>query len=232
MKTPTYKDYLEGTARVLAESQEKGTHYVGFRGKSLIVRPNVFSPKYFHDSHFFANKIPITPGQSFFEVGPGTGIASISAALNGAKRVFAIDSNSDAVKNTQENARRYGVQDKIEVHHGNLFTIYDEGEITEKFDSIFWNVPFGFIRESKQLTPLEEAVIDPFYGKITKFVETAPDHLNPEGHLYIGFSNTLGFPLLLKTILSENGFDYDIIAKTKSKEVHPVTFELYEAKLN
>ncbi|MDO8564283.1 MAG: methyltransferase [Nanoarchaeota archaeon] len=255
MRNPTYPEYLEGTSKVLEESQKEGAHYIGFKGKKLVVRPNVFSPKYFHDSRFFANNIPIIAGQSFLEIGPGCGIASINAALNGASRVLAIDSNPNAVNNTEENAKRYGVENIVESAFGNLFNVwmrnpsvhrelqkstkikYNEfdrtgspAEVNEQFDSIFWNVPFGYVPSDRNLTRLEEAVFDKEYKNIKKFIKLAPEHLNQNGLIHMGFSNTLGMPEILQRTLSNNGFNYEIIARTKSKEVHPVTFELYEAR--
>jgi methylase of polypeptide subunit release factors len=228
----SYNDYLEATNDMLNASQQEGLdHTIPFKGKSLTIQKNVFSPKYFHDSRFFANKLPITKGQSFLEIGPGCGIVSIAAALRGASRVLAIDSNLDAVWNTRENAKTYEVADKIEVRHGVVYTLYGEIEIEEQFDSIFWNVPFGYLPKGYKVSRLQKAVFDPGYKHIREFIEGAPDHLKAEGKLHIGFSSTLGIPELLENRLTRTGFEHRIIARTKSREKYPVSFELYEAKV-
>ncbi len=53
-------------------------------GKRFIAHPNVFSPKYFHDTKFFAENLPIKKDEDFLEIGCGTGVCSIFAAWKGA----------------------------------------------------------------------------------------------------------------------------------------------------
>ena len=50
------------------------------------------------------------------------------------------------------------------------------------------------------------------------------------GRILIGFSTTLGKFDLLKKFADEAGFDLGLIYEVESKEVHPVKFEIYEAK--
>jgi 16S rRNA G1207 methylase RsmC len=79
-----YKEYLEGTAKVLKESKvEKKKYEIKILGRRFIVYPNVFSPKYFLDTEFFASKLPIKKGEDFLEIGPGSGVTVIFAALKG-----------------------------------------------------------------------------------------------------------------------------------------------------
>lgn len=55
-----------------------------------------------------------------FDVGAGSGILSVTAALLGAARVTAVDIDELAVQATRENARRNGVADKVTVLQGDL----------------------------------------------------------------------------------------------------------------
>jgi len=56
-----------------------------------------------NDTELFANNLPVVDGEEMLEIGPGTGVISITAAYKGAKKVVAIDINPDAVRNTQAN---------------------------------------------------------------------------------------------------------------------------------
>ena len=48
---PNYKEYIEGTAKVLRESEKESEKYeVEILGRKFVFYPNVFSPKYFFDT--------------------------------------------------------------------------------------------------------------------------------------------------------------------------------------
>ena len=227
LKPLGYKDCIEGTRQVLNESKnEKKPYTVTVLGKEYIVFPNVFSPKYFNDTELFAENLPVKTDEEMLEIGPGTGIISIVAVGKGAKKVLAIDINSDAVKNTLENIKKYNLHDKIEVRQGD---VYSTLKPEEKFDTIFWNTPFGFVAD-ENLSDLEKSVYDTQYESTEKFIKEARAHLKEGGRILIGFSTTLGKFDLLKKFADEAGFDLGLIYEVESKEVHPVKFEIYEAK--
>lgn len=227
IKKPTYQDYLKGTAKVLRDSEFETKKYeVEILGRKFVVYPNVFSPKYFNDTEFFARELPIRAGEEFLEIGPGAGVASVFAALRGVKHVTAIDINPAAVKNTKENARLNGVKEKLTVMVGD---IYEPLAKNSKFDTIYWNTPFGYVNKSKNISILEKAVYDPGYKATHRFISQAKQHLKENGRLLIGFSTSLGKFGILKKFLNEAGFQVRLISKTKSVETHPVFFEIFEA---
>lgn len=222
---PSYEDYLAGTRQVLALSQlEKQPYLTKVAGHEFIVYPNVFSPKYFNDSDLFAMNLPIRSGDNVLEIGPGTGIVTIMALMRGAACATAIDVNPDAVQNTIENAKRFGMTDRVRVLHGDVYAPLGAGE---RFDVIFWNTPFGLVNE-EDLPMLERAVFDPGYEATRRFVLGAREHLNTGGRVYVGFSSTLGKPEVLRTIASEAGFSLRTVFAAQSSEVHPVMFEIFE----
>jgi len=226
----SYSDYLAGTAQVLkASEQERQKYAVMLLDRQFIVWPGVFSPKYFTDTEFFARTVSkhLKTGEDFLEIGPGTGIILITAALSGAGRCVGIDINPLACGNAQENARLHGVDKQVIIRHGSL---YEPLAVEEKFDVIFWNTPFGLVAD-KNLTPLEKAVFDPGYKSTRVFINQAQKHLKPKGRLLIGFSTTLGKYDLLQRFLKKTGFITKLLAHTMSKEIHPVSFELFEARL-
>jgi ribosomal protein L11 methyltransferase len=71
---------------------------------------------------------------SVLDVGCGTGVLSIVAALSGAPRVRAIDISADAIAATVANARRNGVADVIEVDDAAI------GRVAGHFDIVVANV--------------------------------------------------------------------------------------------
>jgi len=62
----------------------------------------------------------VRPGQHVIDVGTGSGILAIGAALLGAKSVIAIDIDPSAVKVARENVEHNQLADKIHVMEGNL----------------------------------------------------------------------------------------------------------------
>lgn len=222
-----YKDYLEGTAKVLRASEiEKEKYEFELLSRKFVVYPNVFSPKYFLDTEFFARELPIKKDEEFLEIGPGSGVTVVFAALKGAKHVTAVDINPDAVINTRENAEINDIGDKVTVLHGDVYEPLSENS---KFDTIYWNTPFGYVDEDKEITTLEKAVYDPGYKSTHKFIDESKKYLKENGRLLIGFSTTLGKFDILKKFLEEAGFDVRLVAKTESMETHPVLFEIFEA---
>lgn len=74
-------------------------------------------------------------GKTVLDVGSGTGILAILAALQGARRVVAFDIEEWAVENARENAELNGFP-SIDVFQG---TIHDVNQ-TEKFDIVLANI--------------------------------------------------------------------------------------------
>ena len=222
-----YQDYIDGTRQILEESRKEATSYkTVVAGREFIVLPNVFSPKYFNDTELFAQHLPVVKGEVVLEIGPGTGAISVTAIFKGAKKVVAIDINPDAVRNTEENIRLHGLQGVAEVREGDLYSALKVGE---KFDTIFWNTPFGLV-EDENIPDLEKAVFDPGYKSTKRFVKEAEQHLELNGRILIGFSSTLGRLDLIERFCEEAGIELKLIFEAESEEVHPVKFEIFEAR--
>lgn len=222
-----YSDYIDGTRKLLEQSKAETESYtVTVLEKEFIVDPNVFSPKYFKDTELFAKNLPVRKGEEMLEIGSGTGAMSIIAIYKGAKKVVAIDINPDAVKNTQKNISLHQMDEKVEVRYGDLF---EPMKTDEKFDTIFWNTPFGFVK-NRDISDLEKAVYDPGYTSTERFIKSAKAHLKENGKILIGFSTTLGRLDLLKKFAEDAGLSLQMICEAESEETHPVKFEIFEAK--
>lgn len=149
-------------------------------GREIVVFPDVFSPAYFADSAYFAQEIPSIVGiKSFLEIGTGTGIVALCAALNGAK-VTATDINPSAIDNARQNFEKYGLE--IRLLEGDTYKPLKD----ERFDFIFWNHPNN---KSPARNMLELAGFDIGYRGFQRYVAGAANHLSKQGRLLLGTSN-------------------------------------------
>lgn len=217
---------LADTLQLLDQNRQSQPGVATILGHEYETSPEVFSPAHFLDTEAFARAIRglVSPGMHFLEIGPGSGVISIEAAMAGAK-VTAVDINPAAVELTRRNAER--LETRVHVLQGNL---YDPLRSGETFDSIFWNTPFAWVPEDTSLPILDRAVADPGYAATERFIREGRDYLAPGGRLWIGFSPELGHVGLLKILLKRHEYRFKKIVKAWSKEVRPVRFEIFEAQ--
>jgi methylase of polypeptide subunit release factors len=107
--------------------------------KKFAVHPNVLRPEIMTSMYlgrwlFFNNGI--YKGRKVLDMGCGTGMLGIIMSLNGARETVFSDIDNDAIKNTKENVRRFGLKNS-KVIAGDLFE-----SIKGKFDVIVFNHPF------------------------------------------------------------------------------------------
>ncbi|WP_371666845.1 class I SAM-dependent methyltransferase [Streptomyces sp. NBC_00289] len=123
----------------------------------------------------------------FLEIGCGTGVVAVTAALAGCERVVASDINADAVTNAALNARRHGVDDRVRAVHSDLFEALPAGQ---RYDTIVWSSPYVRAPENYRFaTPLERAYVDPGYETHRRYVEEAPRWLTADGQALLHFSS-------------------------------------------
>src|ERR1700720_557138 len=200
-----YAIKLRHIKSLLAKSQEfdKASYSVNKAGLDIDVFKNVFSPGYFDDSEYFANKLQSVANelQSFegltvLEIGTGTGLIALKCALGKAKKVVATDINPDAIRNARHNVARHGMESVIDLREGYIFRPVRD----RKFDLIFWNMPFCYVdvdikREiglHKRINELDKSVFNPYYAYLTDYLNEGFDYLNEKGRLLLGFSPTIG----------------------------------------
>jgi ribosomal protein L11 methyltransferase len=81
------------------------------------------------------------PGMHLLDVGCGSGILGIAAALLGASEVIAVDTEAIAVEATLDNARRNGVEGRLRVAEGSLDERWPFGPLpTRAFDLALANI--------------------------------------------------------------------------------------------
>jgi len=76
----------------------------------------------------------VTPATRVLDVGCGSGVLAVAAALLGADRVVAVDVDPAAVEATRQNALLNGVAHRVEVSTTPL------GELTDRFDLVLANI--------------------------------------------------------------------------------------------
>lgn len=215
--------------KILEKSQRETEPYlVELLGQQFVVFPGVFSPKYLGSTRVFTESISYRPGESFLEVGCGTGITAVTSALRGAGRVVAVDLSPEAVENTRANAERHGVAHVVDARVSDIFSALRPGE---RFDTIYWNMPFiyvepGFVYRSE----LERAIFDPGYEVTKSFLRDAPARLNEGGRMLVGFAD-FGDERAFLDLCEEVGYKLREVTRGPDFERQPITFILYELTL-
>jgi release factor glutamine methyltransferase len=193
-------------------------------GVRLKVLPDVFSPEIFFESRWFAERIAtLAENKKLLEIGPGTGITSLFAALKGSQ-VTAVDVNEKAIENTKINFAEHDL-----VVDARLGSVYEPLEETEKFDVIFWNHPFN--KTSQQDTdPFLKSVFDFEYKHLEAYISEGGKHLLSQGKLLLGTSNIADLKEI-EEIAEKHGYDFVLVDKVdRQTEVDgsDTDFRIYE----
>ncbi len=152
-------------------------------------------------SQLLAEHIPDLTGQSVVDVGSGSGFLAILARLQGAKRVYLLDSYDAAIALALENAERNGIRDGL-VHlpMGNAMSPLPPGE---KVDVILSN-------PAQLPMPQEERDHSPFYAgpegrsMIDAIIREAPEKLTSRRRLVMTHNSMADLPKSLASLRSLN----------------------------
>jgi release factor glutamine methyltransferase len=144
----------------------------------------------------------VEPGERVLDMGTGSGVNAVLAAMRGAD-VVAVDINPAALDAAVANAQRNGVRDRIQVRHSDVFS-----EVTETFDVIVFDPPFRWFRPRDRF---EMASTDHGYRAMTGFFRAARDHLRDGGRMLVFFGTSGDLGYLLRLIEAEH-FDIEVIA--------------------
>ncbi|AXI81419.1 methyltransferase domain-containing protein [Peterkaempfera bronchialis] len=124
---------------------------------------------------------------SVLEIGCGTGIIAVAAALAGCERVVASDISRTAAENAALNAARHGVADRVRTVQGDLFAGLDP---EERFDTVFWSSNYVMAPEGYDYQDIHErAYVDAGYQAHRRFLAEAPGRLAPNGSVLLHFSS-------------------------------------------
>ncbi|MFE6745457.1 methyltransferase [Kitasatospora purpeofusca] len=175
-----------------------------------------------------ASVVPYPRDGSFLEVGCGTGVIAVTAALSGCASVTALDINEKAVANTAANAERHGVGDRVRALHSDLYTALDP---LSRFDTIFWNVPWTYVEDGFVLSSdIHSAVFDPGYRGQARYLAGAHAHLTDGGRLLLGTAH-LGDRARLDVLADEAGLRIDLLRRVRRiEEVGVMEYHLLELR--
>ena len=119
---------------------------VAGRVLKLELFPRVFHPT--TTTQLIGEQMAKMNGKIVLDLGCGSGPIAIAAALNDAKKVYAVDIMAEACRATSINAKLNGVSDRLEVRQGDLF----EPVEGLKFDVILDDVS-GMAEEVSRISP-------------------------------------------------------------------------------
>lgn len=155
------------------------------------VPDDVYSPS--DDSFLLLKCVQVSPGETFLEVGCGSGLVSLHAAKAGA-RVTAVDISPVAVDCTRRNALKNDV--KVTVLQSDLFE-----KVQGVFDVIAFNPPYLPDESSTTSTSwIERSWSGGAEGSevTVRFIEEVWKHLAPRGRVYVVLSSLGGLMSVLK----------------------------------
>ncbi len=183
----------------------------------------ILKKSFFYKNEFFVNENVLIPrneteilvdycinkikkGDEILEIGVGSGVISISIALEKSVFIDATDISSSAIYVARKNVKRFNPENRIRIFHSDLFPRFKK-----KYDFIISNPPYIDSDELKSLR--ENGLADPEIsldgGKsgliiIRKIILNAKDYLKKNGKLIfeIGYNQKDEVENLLK----ENGF--------------------------
>ncbi len=144
-------------------------------------------------------------GKACLDVGCGCGILTVQLGLNGATRVHAIDVEPRAVANTQSNAFRNGVADRVT---GDAVDLY-HWEPNERFDLIvasLYQMPVDPYEEPTGHRPLD------YWGRslFDHFIRLLPSLLSEDGVAYVMQLSIVGQEQTAR-LLAQGGFQAKVV---------------------
>ncbi len=143
-------------------------------------RDDVYPPS--EDSILLIESLDIEIGERILEVGCGSGVVSIHCAKNGGI-VTSVDINPSAVELCSFNFKQNNLIG--DVRYSDLYQ-----NVPEKFDTIFFNLPYLPVEEEGMLEKAWSGGEDGL-GPLPNLIEGARTHLLPNGRLVVVVSSLM-----------------------------------------
>jgi len=163
------------------------------RGMKILVLEHVFPPIKTYSTELLLDVIDelssVKNDLIICDIGTGTGILAIYAAIKGFK-VIASDISKIAVKNAKINASLNNVN--IDIREGDLFDCYTPKEL---FDVIFFNPPYFPMKIKDDFSVMYAC--GERYNTILRFLKQAKLHLKKDGKIFITLSSLIDEDFLL-----------------------------------
>ncbi|MDP6491227.1 MAG: methyltransferase [Kiritimatiellia bacterium] len=200
--------------------QRHGPRSVEVMGRTYVVSPEVFNPKFFITSKFMAEHVSVGAEDEVLDIGTGSGIQAITAGQV-ARKVVATDINRQAVRCARDNVKQHGLDNTISVLEGDLFSPLPAGLM---FTVILFTPPYleGTLRSN-----LDHALYDPHKSLAKRFFMGAKPHLKPEGYVQMIYSS-IADPASVLRMAGQLGWDNHVLAEKKTLLE---TFRIYRLTL-
>ncbi|MGP3952509.1 methyltransferase domain-containing protein [Streptomyces sp. 7N604] len=190
------------------------------------LHPGVFAPFHSPSTEAYSSWLPYPEGSSLLEMGCGAGVTAVYGALNGCRRVTALDISTAAVENTRRNAARHGVANRVRAMESDMFSALSP---EDRFDVIFWNSNAVEAPEDFTYTrDIEWSILDRGYASHRTYFREGPGRLTEGGRLFLGF-NSRGNRALIDGFAEEEGLRIkEINSASRTFEDRTVEFRLLE----
>lgn len=170
----------------------------------IYVHPKVYPPS--DDTYLLLEGLNVPYRAKFLDMGSGTGIIGIYAALNGASYVLSIDINPIASLLTYCNAHINEVSEIVDSINASLFMALRR---KRTFDIIAFNPPYLPVEEEGLL---ERAWSGGISGRkvIDEFLRNIDEYLVENGKIFM-VQSSLSNPMRTLTYLEKKGFKAEIV---------------------
>ena len=174
--------------------------------RNFTVFPDVYPPS--GDTYLLLDSIQITHEDDFLEVGCGAGLITLNVAEQ-ARSVVSVDVSLEAVRNTRENLRRNGLDQKCAVFQSDLLAAFGNAS---KFSLIVFNPPY--LPQDDMSTNLDHALIGGQTGaEVTrKFILQSAKRLTKGGRVFVVVSTLSDSESIWKTMV-ECGFRVEMVSE-------------------
>ena len=185
-----------------------------FAGLKLEIPEEVYVPS--DDTYLLIDNLKIAPNDVVLEVGTGSGIVALCAALT-AEKVIATDISPIAVKCAKNNVKANHLELKVEIRLGNLFDPIDE---KKSFDVILFNAPYLPENNNQMHNDadwLEKAWNGGKLGRnlIDPFIKQCKNHLSSSGRIQL-VQSSLSNITKSRELFQKQGFQHVQISAFKS----------------
>lgn len=162
----------------------------------LLVSQGVFDPSLHFTSAFFSRYLlrsqTVRGAASVLDLGTGSGVLAIAAALGGARGVVATDIDANAVRCARSNVDRFSLGGRVSVLEGDMFEPVGE----RQFELVVCNPPYFRGTPHK---PAERAYYaGDEYEWLMRFARELPEHLTPGGRALIVLGSAADVPSVLR----------------------------------
>jgi|GEM_PF-4831233 len=217
---------LDARFRAYCETYSVETSVVVVGGLEIIVHPRVYRAESASTTATMLESLGSPTGLDVLDMGCGTGVLGVHAAIRGANRVVLCDISAQAVANSQANVARHRLDATCSVQESDLFSSVAS---TDRFDLILFNMPFLYAHErAGEITvpapehlaaaiPPPDAFIDVGYRTIRRFLEEAPRYLTTNGAIRCSFAS-FGNLRVLDEILDDCGLRRETIARHREDD--------------